>query len=262
MRLGVSSLFAENLPLFEHLPLLPKNSILDLEIYCYDYPSSLDQAYWEELAGQVDKNGIQVYSFHTPFFNDISSLDKAVRQQALRDIEDSLKAANLLQAKFAIVHPGYFCPPEDKADRVRLSQESLDKIYGFCLKSGIRMAVENMPPRFVGNGVEGLSEVIKGLPAEAGICLDAGHSFMGQTPPQDFVRHFGQRLFTLHLHDNDGKDDQHLLPGEGKINWASLMKELQENQFKGVYMMEIGNYKEPKEILSQAKKIGDGLFAS
>ncbi|MBZ2170773.1 sugar phosphate isomerase/epimerase family protein [Nitratidesulfovibrio sp. SRB-5] len=56
----------------------------------------------------------------------------------------------------------------------------------------------------------------------AGICFDAGHwhSFAGGAQRRDLRRWldaFAPRLAHLHLHDNDGSDDQHLGLGTGSI---------------------------------------------
>ena len=37
---------------------------------------------------------------------------------------------------------------------------------------------------------------------------------------------FGEKLYYLHLNDNNGEKDQHLIPFNGNINWNKLMKEI------------------------------------
>ena len=34
----------------------------------------------------------------------------------------------------------------------------------------------------------------------------------------------GDKLIALHLHDNDGISDQHLLPFDGTVNWKNIME--------------------------------------
>ena len=35
---------------------------------------------------------------------------------------------------------------------------------------------------------------------------------------------FKNRIFAVHLHDNDQSDDQHLLPFDGTIDWNKTIK--------------------------------------
>lgn len=70
----------------------------------------------------------------------------------------------------------------------------------------------------------------------------------------------------LHLNDNDGKGDQHLMPFDGNINWDTVMKKITDIQYKGATTLEIMNMgyeyiKEPREYLAivfeRAKKLRD-----
>lgn len=50
---------------------------------------------------------------------------------------------------------------------------------------------------------------------------------------------YGDRLLTLHLHDNDGEEDQHALPGTGTIVWKSLMEKLDRLGYEGALSLEV-----------------------
>ncbi|NLE26298.1 MAG: hypothetical protein GX625_13325 [Clostridiaceae bacterium] len=45
----------------------------------------------------------------------------------------------------------------------------------------------------------------------------------------------------LHLHDNDGTDDQHLIPGDGLIDWSVVIKKLCETNYPGAIALEVSN---------------------
>ena len=36
------------------------------------------------------------------------------------------------------------------------------------------------------------------------------------------------QVVTTHLHDNNGKNDQHLAPGDGVANWDSIIERLKK----------------------------------
>lgn len=62
-----------------------------------------------------------------------------------------------------------------------------------------------------------------------GFCFDSGHE---HAFAKDFgyLDKFGDRLFALHLHDNDGVHDQHLVPFYGSIDWVSKVEELKKTK--------------------------------
>lgn len=62
---------------------------------------------------------------------------------------------------------------------------------------------------------------------EVGFCLDVGHaSCFSRTGLEAWWRALGPHLGEMHLHDNDGLGDQHLPPGQGRVDWAFLGREL------------------------------------
>lgn len=64
-------------------------------------------------------------------------------------------------------------------------------------------------------------------------CYDSGHDHAHFKDAYDFEK-LGKKISCIHLHDNDGNADQHLLPFDGNINWDKLIKRLKNNNYKGV----------------------------
>lgn len=57
------------------------------------------------------------------------------------------------------------------------------------------------------------------------ICFDVGHkNFL--TPDFDVIKDFGEFITVLHIHDNHGKTDEHLVCGEGTIDWDDFAKNI------------------------------------
>ena len=57
------------------------------------------------------------------------------------------------------------------------------------------------------------------------MCLDTGHTLVCGEEIGEAVRYIGADLLcALHVHDNYGTDDLHLLPGEGIMNVESFGK--------------------------------------
>ena len=52
------------------------------------------------------------------------------------------------------------------------------------------------------------------------------------------------RLKALHLHDNDGREDMHVLPlteGTGKVDWDALLKALADIGYEGDFTYKVNN---------------------
>ncbi len=79
-----------------------------------------------------------------------------------------------------------------------------------------------------------------------GICLDTGHLNMSETPDQvAFIRRVGKHLKALHIADNQGETDQHMLPfGRGNVDIEAVMQALKEVGYEGLF-----NYEVPGERL-------------
>ena len=73
-----------------------------------------------------------------------------------------------------------------------------------------------------------------------GVCLDTGHLNLADGDQGRFVREAGGLLKALHLADNDGSGDQHLMPfARGTVRWAELMTALREIGYAGLFNFEI-----------------------
>lgn len=58
-----------------------------------------------------------------------------------------------------------------------------------------------------------------------GFCWDSGHE-NAFTPGERYLAAYADRLFAMHLHDNDGVHDLHALPMTGTIDWKDAMNML------------------------------------
>ena len=66
-----------------------------------------------------------------------------------------------------------------------------------------------------------------------GFCLDTGHAMLISQDPSRFALELGDRLCCLHVHDNNGMADQHLLPYAGIIDWERFTQSLARIHYSG-----------------------------
>jgi sugar phosphate isomerase/epimerase len=102
------------------------------------------------------------------------------------------------------------------------------------------------------------------LEENVGILVDVGHCWhRAREEPSEVIREAANRLFLLHINDNNGKEDDHLIPGEGAINWGNILKALEKVSYKGIFMMECFNSRITKDnnaIARLAKKASEKLL--
>ena len=84
-----------------------------------------------------------------------------------------------------------------------------------------------------------------------GAVIDTGHRNLGGDSAAA-LRTVGRHLITLHLHDNHGERDEHLLPGRGNIAWDEVNRALAEIRYDGVFMYEINRPEDLRELAKNA----------
>ena len=178
------------------------------------------------------------YSIHAPF-NDINiaSLNESVREMSVIELIKIMNMASELDIKTVTIHPGLYSMvvsglEERSVMAAKRSLRTLDRMAQEC---GVRLCVENMPGFrfFLGQTAEQMSELLEGtnLP----ICLDIGHAnTTGQL--NEIIDTLGSRIMNVHIHDNDGKQDQHLTIGEGTVDFDDCLKRL--SSYGGRYIIE------------------------
>jgi len=78
-----------------------------------------------------------------------------------------------------------------------------------------------------------------------GMCYDSGHGNADKSGGTGIgmLTRFGHKLMALHLHDNNGINDQHLLPFDGTVDWSAIMRRINDTVYTGPTTLEMGgNY--------------------
>jgi sugar phosphate isomerase/epimerase len=99
------------------------------------------------------------------------------------------------------------------------------------------------------------SESVQSLLAEAkGISytLDTGHAHVNGVDPLALYERFKEDVTEVHLHDNNGTSDEHLMPGEGTANLMGLLNRLRDTDVLVCLELNPFVYSEQK-VLDSAK---------
>ena len=98
----------------------------------------------------------------------------------------------------------------------------------------------NMKIAFENNKIKGyLDYIMDNIKDDnVGVCFDSGHCHAHFNDEFDFDK-FKNRIFCIHLHDNDQSDDQHLLPFDGTLDWEKTIKNIKDSNYEGPTTLEI-----------------------
>lgn len=211
----------------------------DLSLDIYDVtddglPGML-YAFRERLAAR----GLTLPSCHLPFY--MPSPDDAVAMTCFTRMQTAaLRAVARLGIRNAVIHPilrhgsRMTASGDPQAAWLGENVRYLTPLRELAGQLGVTLAVENMA------GVplsEARDETVYGSCAthirsladalDCGICWDFGHAHItGADSPTESLLAVGDRLSVLHIHDNDGKTDAHLIPGEGTVDWEDVSRGL------------------------------------
>jgi sugar phosphate isomerase/epimerase len=179
----------------------------------------------------IRKNNLILENVHFPF-SDINNIwiDSLNGQELLNNFIEYIDECKTHEIPTAVMHvsSGDNPPPFNQLglDRFKIIIEKAEK-------ENINIALENL------RKPEYLDFIYKNIKSEKlKFCYDSGHENCF-TPNYNFLDKYNDKLVALHLHDNDGTKDQHLLPFNGTINWKNIMEKLRNIEYKGSLALEI-----------------------
>ncbi|MFG0330529.1 MAG: sugar phosphate isomerase/epimerase family protein [Phycisphaerales bacterium] len=185
----------------------------------------------------VEQAGYAFDSIHGRYGEefDLSSPDKTVRATAVREFEHDGELAASLDGPMVVVHPS---PRVDdsrwtaEAETRRKSFErSLEDLAGIGEEVGVVFLIENLPPGYgVGSSALEVGQAVRRV-GSAGVrmCFDLGHANMTANQDGAVADQLAECLDVvsyLHIHDNEGREDDHRFPGDGSIDWTSVRSTL------------------------------------
>lgn len=222
-------------------------SLLDLDVYAavkaigdagleyvelwgelpHAYPGCVDRRRLRDVLSAYD----MAVSTHAPFTDlNPAAPDPQVRRAVQKVLEGFVEFSAGLGATMVTVHPGSVHNAllvEDAASSSVATIEKMVKAAGGVLSVNIENQAKGTSRYHypLGSSLKSL----KGLLArvEGAKCtLDTGHAYASGLDPMSMSRRLGGRVAEVHLSDNWGKADEHLVPGEGTARLKELSKRL------------------------------------
>ncbi|MDQ3214254.1 MAG: sugar phosphate isomerase/epimerase [Acidobacteriota bacterium] len=267
MRFGISThLFHDERLERAHVARIAEAGFEAVELFAtrshFDYH---DPAAVAALSTWLSDTGLRLDSVHAPIALAMrggrgaqtlstAAAEHAARQAAVREADLALQIARQIPFDFLVLHLGTPTEQGSSGSNNRLAAlRSAEEICRLAEPLGVRVALEVIPNEL--STPAALVSLLEGdLDAPtAGICLDFGHAhLMGEVA--DAVEIAAEHLIATHVHDNRRRDDLHLAPFLGTIDWDTALMTMQKIGYEGTYLMELANTGSPGSVLQDAQR--------
>ena len=234
----------------------------------------LDDNYIErahELRAYADEIGIVCNQSHAPLDFKYTDETDLSNENFLRNVR-AIEVASILGAKSIIFH-GLGIVYAHDIDYIEYNTKYLRSYLPYCEKYNMKISYENSCA---------ISKDMKAIPIPGvhtaeeymrfidsldnrwfNICVDTGHLAVVGMEPVEFISGLtNDYLCALHIHENDGTRDQHLIPYTlGKFNWDKITEALKKIDYKGDFTLESSTFFAyiPDELLPSALKYAADL---
>ena len=233
--------------------------------YCVGQGRLLDGDDWREnviaLRNKADAMGVAFTHAHAP--GNVASRDEAQMR--------AFEAAAILGARYIVSHPIHELNGEiitDDEEFIRVNKEATLPLLPIAEKLGLILLSENIlwgstiHPKNIVRLVREMNSPFFGW------CFDTGHAHASGIPVT-ILRELDVVPLSLHIQDTHGVGygDEHLLPGDGNIDWKEFLRVLHEIGYEGELVLEAHHQSYDaadeekdgilKELLARAEKMLD-----
>jgi sugar phosphate isomerase/epimerase len=193
-----------------------------------------DKSQIGELGHWFRDSDLKLHSLHSPMYTDeiwgrsgphthinITERSKAERIRWVDEIKRAIEIAEIIPFRYLIQHLGV-SGQEFSEYFIEAAFGALEELVVFARQRGVEVLLENTPNDL--STAERLELFNSFTHLNLNYVFDTGHAHIGAGIAHEFEI-MKPRIRSLHIHDNDGKEDQHLFPGSegGTIDWTATM---------------------------------------
>ncbi|MBN2416258.1 sugar phosphate isomerase/epimerase [bacterium] len=189
-------------------------------------------------------------SMHLPYAINIADIISYIQKNNISYLHQCILLAQDLNVSHITAHIGnfYWFPVERWTRRKAIQRfiRNMSRVMESCHKHNVVIALENVVPiphgsefYLLGDNIGDLDLIFSEINSEClKFCLDTGHANVGEGV-LPYVEQFQDRLISVHYHDNNTINDEHLPVGEGTVPWPDLITALGKIAYKGPFISEI-----------------------
>jgi sugar phosphate isomerase/epimerase len=207
----------------------------------------------EKALAALREAGATAPQAHALLKADVAAPEPGDRKRDIDRLLAHLAIAARLGVRTVVIHPGgsrIVTTREERRRSRELNVEAFRRLGDVAGSLGMRIGLENLMSRGAASPPE-LLDLLDAIDHPAlGVTLDTSHANAARLDVAQAVREFGPFLVGTHISDNNGSGDQHLIPGNGTIDWPAVMAAFRETPYDGLFNLEIPGERHPvPEIL-------------
>jgi protein FrlC len=211
--------------------------------YRNDHPASIYQSLKEKL----NTHSVTAVSAMPAFFRypySLSSPLAPIREDSIQYMFDCIHNATKIGAEFVLVVPTNLIHGQTVDDARGFFVESLGKVVREAEKESTKLGIEIVYPilsSYMKSTQDALQVIHElGNPDCLGVVLDSGHLNLSGENPESAINNLGNRLFHVHVNDNNSKVQSNDIPGEGTFDFLHFLRLLHKYNYDGFVMTELG----------------------
>lgn len=202
----------------------------------------------KELIGQLklkvtNLNSFTLFAVGDTYLPSWIESDKSRREIRINHTLESLKIADFLGCGNISVPPGGPLGGATRGEGIRLFHQGLERVVPLAEELGVKILIEPEPKLLLENTPE-FRSFIKDIQSDfVGLNFDIGHFFcVGEDPKEAFEELFGW-VGHVHVEDiADTREHNHLIPGQGAIDFLGIFKTMARLGYKGDMTLELYPY--------------------
>ena len=215
-----------------------------------------------EIKSWLKEYSLSVHSVHAPFrrfkpvFRDAREFLSYRMNLWHRTIEDCSEFEVPIMVMHGLDRGEY----NYKNSEISIVKDVFADLCDYGSKFGVTIALENIPP----SGAE--DEIICTLQNQKKLygdipglkyCLDIGHVVLSGVEMHDEIDAAMPDIVTMHIHNNDGRNDLHNLPDDGVIDWPEVHDYMRKKGYTAQFVLEVFGGENPFEKIRELSSLFD-----
>jgi len=222
------------------------DTLADTNIPLYQMPHAQFERAMNNFRELAADCGLEICQSHGPWRWPVHDESVENRTERFEKMTRCIEANALLGCPNIVLHPIMPFGARELTDAendqmYRMNQDFFGRLIEVAEKYHVVICYENMPMTYfkMSSPAECLRFVKSFKSPYLKCCLDTGHSIVMKESPGDAVRKMGaDYLCSLHIHDNNGREDNHWLPFTGVIDWLDFSRAIHDIHFNGTLSLE------------------------
>lgn len=233
-------------------------------LYRRDHPPEVLEQLKEQLAG----HGLTPVSLMPAFFRypySLSSPVIAIRQDSVQYVIETIENAVMVGCNQVLIVPSHSLQGQTTHDARRRYLISLAPICQVAEEKNVMLGLEIVYPGlsdYMCSSQDAMAAIDDLRSPSLGVVIDTGHLNLSGEDTERVIQNLGHHLLQVHVNDNDGRQQQNLIPGEGTYDFPRLIQLLGEVGYTGFLSLELGwTYTfDPVPAVSEALKRMQGYL--